>query len=370
MNESKPIKLIVFAETRPNEIIEPLKTSNIDFYKMVPQGENFIIRYIKYFLLGLYGIYIYDPDRILTNALGPLSFVAGVLGGLTGIPVTIRLGGDFWKVHYTKVQKGLNQWDVKIIFIYSIRILASKITCLISDSCLVVSENVRKSAIDNTSIAEENIIKIPVPVDTNKYSPDDPSNERLSIPETNYSNIIVTVTNLQYYDKMKAIVDMLPKISELIKNTDNTTYLIAGNGQYLSQLRKEIKSELSDTHDHIHTIGYVNRIPDLLRVSDVMIYVSYNDGSPNAVLEAQATALPVVANNCFGMSEQIVNGKTGFLIDNEEELYDVCIDLLESDELRYQIGSTARQRIIKRNSISKTGKCISRGIKTIHYKNA
>lgn len=371
MDQSESLKLVVFTETRPEKIIEPLKSSDIDFFKIIPQDEHFIIRYIKYFFVGFFKIITQQPDRILTNALGPLSFVAAILGKLTGTPVTIRLGGNFWKVHKYKIKEGIKQKNIKKVVIYSIRLLASKITCWISDSCFVVSENIRKCTIDNTSIKTDNIIKIPVPIDITKYSPKNPpENNPISLPD-HYSNIIITVTNLQYYGKLNAIVDILPEMSTIIEEDGDTAYLIAGDGQYLPSLRREIKSVGPVMSDHIYALGYVNNIPDLLRMSDLMVYVSYNDGSPNAVLEAQATAVPVVANDRFGMSEQIVNGRTGFLIDtnNKAELVDICTRLLDSGELRDYIGKNARAEVTKRNSQKNVGDCISMGLKKIHNKS-
>lgn len=51
-----------------------------------------------------------------------------------------------------------------------------------------------------------------------------------------------------------------------------------------------------------------------LRSSDIYISTSAAEGLSNAVLEAVACGLPVVAFDCEGMNEVIENGHNGFIV--------------------------------------------------------
>jgi glycosyltransferase involved in cell wall biosynthesis len=73
------------------------------------------------------------------------------------------------------------------------------------------------------------------------------------------------------------------------------------------------------------------------------------EGTPVAVLEAQAAALPVISTIHAGIPDVVVQGKTGFLV-NEGDVNAMSqhmIDLANNFEMARQMGGTARQRIIE-----------------------
>ena len=73
------------------------------------------------------------------------------------------------------------------------------------------------------------------------------------------------------------------------------------------------------------------------------------EGTPVAVLEAQAAALPVISTIHAGIPDVVLHGKTGFLV-NEGDVKAMSqhmIDLAHDFEMARQMGSTARQRIIE-----------------------
>ena len=77
------------------------------------------------------------------------------------------------------------------------------------------------------------------------------------------------------------------------------------------------------------------------------------DGLPNVILEAMASAVPVVATAVSGIPEAVVDGVTGLLVepDNPEALADALERLLESRELRAAMGRAATERIRREFSL-------------------
>lgn len=73
--------------------------------------------------------------------------------------------------------------------------------------------------------------------------------------------------------------------------------------------------------DRVHFLGGRNDIPDLLRQMDLFIYASEHDTFGIAVLEAMASALPVIVNDWDVMKEVSGNGKyaTIYETDNVED---------------------------------------------------
>lgn len=88
-----------------------------------------------------------------------------------------------------------------------------------------------------------------------------------------------------------------------------------------------------------------------LRLCDVYLQPSLWDGMPNAMLEAMACGLVVVASDAGGIPEAIDSGDNGFLVPKAllNHLGQAVIDVLSlSDERRAAIGAAARARIEQR----------------------
>lgn len=86
---------------------------------------------------------------------------------------------------------------------------------------------------------------------------------------------------------------------------------------------------------------------------DLFLYTSQWDGLPNILIEAISLGLPIIASNVGGVSELIVNGKTGFLIDPYDDVtaYVDCLRKVYSDMLQLNsIVNNAHELINFRHS--------------------
>ena len=68
---------------------------------------------------------------------------------------------------------------------------------------------------------------------------------------------------------------------------------------------------------------------------------------PNAVLEAMASGLPVVATRIAGSEELVVDGETGTLVpaENVDALREALRPLLLDESARTRMGRAARRRV-------------------------
>ncbi len=95
-------------------------------------------------------------------------------------------------------------------------------------------------------------------------------------------------------------------------------------------------------------------IRDWYALSSMVVLPSYSEGLPRVLLEAQAMKRPVLAYDCGGMSEAVLQNETGFLVKtgNVEALADKISFLLENEAERLRIGERGRELVCRHFSFS------------------
>ena len=81
--------------------------------------------------------------------------------------------------------------------------------------------------------------------------------------------------------------------------------------------------------------------------ANIFVMPSVYDNFPNAVLEAMACELPVVAANVGGIPLQVKHNENGFLIEsgNVQQFKDAIITLLDDESLSKEMGKRNRIKV-------------------------
>lgn len=92
------------------------------------------------------------------------------------------------------------------------------------------------------------------------------------------------------------------------------------------------------------------KIWDILRSTAVFAFPSGIDQAPNAILEAMAAGVPVVAIDAAAQKEMVVDGVTGLLAqpDDDASLITALETLLSDPALRVKMGAAGRDRMLER----------------------
>jgi sugar transferase (PEP-CTERM/EpsH1 system associated) len=91
-----------------------------------------------------------------------------------------------------------------------------------------------------------------------------------------------------------------------------TRLVIVGDGPCRRAL--EERCARRDVAGRVHLLGERDDVPALLAVMDVYVLASIAEGISNTILEAMASALPVVATRTGGNPELVEDGVTGALV--------------------------------------------------------
>jgi sugar transferase (PEP-CTERM/EpsH1 system associated) len=120
--------------------------------------------------------------------------------------------------------------------------------------------------------------------------------------------------------------------------------LVVGDGPEREALERTAGSETG-----VRFLGNRADVPEVLRCLDVFVLPSVNEGISNTLLEAMASALPVVATRVGGNQELVEAGETGLLIPpgDAASLARAILAYLRDPDLRRAHSSMARERVIR-----------------------
>lgn len=124
---------------------------------------------------------------------------------------------------------------------------------------------------------------------------------------TNDTIILVSVANLVPYKDYKTIIRALMILNESFQNFH---YFIVGEGPERTSIENLIVQ--NDLSKKITILGLRKDIKEVLTSSNIFIHSSLGEGCSNAILEAMASGLPIIATDTGGTSE-ILNESYGFL---------------------------------------------------------
>lgn len=154
----------------------------------------------------------------------------------------------------------------------------------------------------------------------------------------------------------KGLDDALHAFAEFSKRHPAAKFTIAGEGPLLGELEK-LRDELGLT-DKVRFAGFLKgrALCDLYHTAHLFVHPSRitadgnQEGIPNAMLEAMATGLPVVATLHGGIPEAVRNGVTGILTPERDRAGLVAsLFALTDDAERWRAFSQAASRDILEN---------------------
>lgn len=123
--------------------------------------------------------------------------------------------------------------------------------------------------------------------------------------------------------------------------------LFVGAGPQEDELKKIIMTKKVENVCRI--VPFQENIRPLLRLSDALILTSEEESFGLVLVEAGMFALPVAATRSQGPIEIIEEGKTGFLVpqNDVENLSKVIYNLFSDQELRETLGRQNQQRVLQ-----------------------
>lgn len=137
---------------------------------------------------------------------------------------------------------------------------------------------------------------------------------------------------------------MIAAVARMARDGAPCDLWIVGEGPERSRLERLV--EQTGLRENVRFWGLREDVPGILKCADVFLHCARTEGLPNALQEAMACGLPIVAPRTSGVPEVVADGHEGVLygVDNQEECFAALRRLLDDGELRKRMGRAALAR--------------------------
>lgn len=261
---------------------------------------------------------------------------------------------DLWAGFVSKTVAGVklvwNRRDMGILRKKKHR-MAYRFMAGIPDCVFAVSEQVRQNCIEIDGLNPARVRTIYNGLDVAEWDFHPP-------PERGSGRrIIASVGNIR---RIKGHDLLVRAAASLVTTFPDVLFTIAGDvleREYYEQLQNMIRE--SALERHFEFAGPVTNLKQYLAAAELFVLPSRSEGFSNAIVEAMAASLPVVACAVGGNAEAVEDGITGIVIPAEDTgaLTTAISRLLSEPEMAVEMGAAGRARAAERFT---TGAMMSR----------
>src|SRR6476660_8077152 len=177
--------------------------------------------------------------------------------------------------------------------------------------------------------------------------------ERFPVPGSGNGNRIPRIVSVGRLVAFKGFDDLIDACAELARRRIDFVCDIIGDGPLREALQAKIKQ--LDLSSRVNLLGSLSQgaVLEKLQAADIFALASTTDTQgasdvfPTVILEAMASARPVVSTRLAGIPELVVDGQTGMLVPpgDSTALAQALEQLLRDPELRLRFGHSGRARI-------------------------
>ena len=184
--------------------------------------------------------------------------------------------------------------------------LAYRLMSRIPDRVFAVSEEVRQHCVEVDRIRPSMVETIYNGIDIADW-------DAASLPaKPAAAPVIATVGNIR---RVKGHDVFIKAAASVVAQFPQVTFNIAGD-VLESDYFAELQTLIGDLNlaNHFHFVGGVANLHEYLSTADIFVLPSRSEGFSNAIVEAMAASLPVVATNVGGNAEAVTDGVTGLIV--------------------------------------------------------
>jgi glycosyltransferase involved in cell wall biosynthesis len=214
--------------------------------------------------------------------------------------------------------------------------VAYRLMSRIPDRVFAVSEEVRQHCVAVDRIKPSLVETIYNGIDVAEWVK---ASTPAKVPGT---SVVATVGNIR---RVKGHDVFIKAAASVVAQFPQVSFNIAGDvlePDYFEELQTLIRD--LNLSDHFHFVGGVANLREYLSTADIFVLPSRSEGFSNAIVEAMAASLPVVATNVGGNAEAVTDGVSGFVVPSEDPgaLATAIIRLLSDPSKAQEMGTAGK----------------------------
>ena len=280
---------------------------------------------------------IRSNNPAIVHTFLPLSNFIGSLAGLISkarYTITSRRG--LIKLNYLK-----KRWR-----------LFDKISNFLSDKIIVNTEAIIDEMINVDDVDLDKVICIRNGINLNKFNIKNyrrnDMRSKLALSSCDFA--WAKVAN---FSSIKGHKDLINAFKDIHIKYNSKLFLIGKDNGTLKELKDLVNTK--GLENKIKFLGFREDIPEILLAMDGYICASHTEGFSNAILEAMASGLPIIATNVGGNSEIIKHKKNGLLIKSKDQnaITSTMIKIMKDSTLSQKISEDAKKTVNEKYNTEK-----------------
>jgi glycosyltransferase involved in cell wall biosynthesis len=213
------------------------------------------------------------------------------------------------------------------------------------DAVFAVSDLVRQHCIEEDGIAPDRVQTIYNGLDLANWS---------TAPQSLHPTDKLLVTTIGNIRHVKGHDIFIKAAAAIVPQFPNVCFSIAGGvlePAYFEELQALIHT--LNLGDHFQFAGGVTNLHEHLSAANIFVLPSRSEGFSNAIVEAMAASLPVVATDVGGNAEAVQDGINGFIVPSEDPqaLAAAIMQLLSDPAKSEAMGAAGKQRVAERFTV-------------------
>lgn len=271
-------------------------------------------------LIRAEGAKIVHGTDFTTNLLG---LAAARLAGARAIVSRVDLG---------HLREGFGPWHRRL----------EKLNARAADLVVVNADAVREMCVREEGVKPENCVVVRNGLDLARFDRLAAGGLQAPLPVPADARVVAVIGNLWPVKGHRTLVEAVARLPGELRQVH---FVCAGDGPEREHLTARI-GQLG-LRDRVHLLGHRLDVPAILARAQAACLCSTAEGLSNALMEAMAARLPVVATRVGGNPELVREGESGLLVPagDPDALAAGLGELLRAHEAAREMGLRGRERV-------------------------
>lgn len=289
-------------------------------------------------VVKLYRFFRREKPLIVHTHTAKAGFVGRLAARLAGVPVVVHtFHGHVFHSYFGPLKTRL--------FIVIEQLLAR-----LTDRIITISPRQRQEILDFKIASPDKILIIPLGFDLSRFLTADSLRGQLRAelaiaPDTRLVGIVARLTAVKNH---RLFIQAAARVRASFPGAQ---FLIIGDGELRAELERQASA--LGLNESVKFLGWRSDLPAIYADLDLVVLTSNNEGTPVSLIEAQASARPVVATAVGGVPDIVLDGQTGFLAppNDAPALAALILKALTAD--LPQLGRAGRQLVAEKFALTR-----------------